>query len=250
MLSHPPSSQGDLLKDQGPEPSISRVWKEKIPYRESLALQEDLKKKALKSRRAFFLGFECPATITLGLRGKKEKDLRQAEGEYARQGIEIVPIKRGGQATLHSPGQLVLYPVMDLLQWKIRPRDFLSLLERITQETCRHYGVPLEKKEDSAGLFTHKGKVAFFGIHISNGVSQHGLALNVHNDLKLFELISSCGMSHRPHDSLQAHLQNSQQNHMARGPTEAKKPRSLTLKEVFNTWCEKASALFLNYACK
>ena len=242
MLSRPLScSQGAVSKEQKFKPSISWIWKGNIPYRESLILQEQLKQKALKSQRAFFLGFECPATITLGLRGKKETDLRQREEKYIQQGIEIVPIKRGGQATLHSPGQLVLYPVMDLLQWKIRPRDFLSLLEEITQKTCQHYGVPLKKQEDCAGLFTHKGKVAFFGIHISGGVSQHGLALNVNNNLGLFDMISSCGMSYRPHDSLKAYRA------CAHSPL-ALKLKPLDLKDVFNTWCKKASALFLKKA--
>ena len=79
-----------------------------------------------------------------------------------RNNIEVVTIKRGGQATLHSPGQLVIYPVMDLLKWKIRPRDFLSLLEKITQNTLKKYGIIAEKKENSAGLFTQVGKIAFF----------------------------------------------------------------------------------------
>ena len=213
------------MKNQNP--SLSRLWKGQIPYRESLALQEQLKQSAHKTQKAFLVGFECPATVTLGLRGQKETDLKQTEAEYAKRGIEIVPIKRGGQATLHSPGQLVIYPIMDLLKWKIRPRDFLSLLEEITQKTCQQYGVQVEKQENSAGLFTAKGKVAFFGIHVSQGVSQHGLSLSVQNDLKLFDLISSCGIAHRPHDSL---------SHQG---------VSASLEEIFNTWCNRAEPLFL-----
>lgn len=207
---------------------IKPIWKGLIPYRESLVLQEELKGLACKTRQAFFIGFECPACITLGLRGQEEKDLSDAVEEYKKKGIEIVTIKRGGQATLHSPGQLVIYPVMDLLQWKIRPRDFLSVLEKITVETLKEYGISAEKRESSAGLFTQKGKIAFFGIHISHGVSQHGLAVNVQNDLPLFDLIRSCGVSHRPHDSV--HSYNVQPE----------------LKEVFSLWCEIATSLFLN----
>ena len=212
------------MKNQNP--SLSRLWKGQIPYRESLVLQEQLKQSAHKTQKAFLIGFECPACITLGLRGK-ETDLKQTEIEYAKKGIEIVPIKRGGQATLHSLGQLVIYPIMDLLKWQVRPRDFLSLLEEITQKTCQHYGVQVKKQENSAGLFTEKGKVAFFGIHISQGVSQHGLSLSVQNDLTLFDLISSCGVSHRPHDSL------------------SNQGVSVSLEEIFNTWCNIAEPLFL-----
>lgn len=207
---------------------IDLIWKGRIPYRGSLALQKELKEQARKTRQAFFIGFECPACITLGLRGEEEKDLSGAVEEYKKKGIEVVRIKRGGQATLHSPGQLVIYPVMDLLQWKIRPRDFLSILEKITVGTLKRYGILAEKKENFAGLFTQKGKIAFFGIHISHGVSQHGLAINVQNDLRLFDLIRSCGVSHRLHDSVSSYNVQSE------------------LKEVFSLWCEIATTLFLN----
>ena len=206
---------------------VESVWKGKIPYRESLALQEQLKTQVYKTRQAFFIGFECPACITLGLRGEKEKDLSGTIENYRKKEIEIVAIKRGGQATLHSPGQLVIYPVMDLLQWKIRVRDFLSILEKITKETLKEYGISAEKKENSAGLFTQKGKIAFFGVHISSGVSQHGLAINVQNDLRLFDLIKSCGVSHRPHDSFQNYN------------------LCPDLEEVFLLWCKIAKSLFL-----
>ena len=208
--------------------SIQSIWRGKIPYRESLILQEQLKEQACKTGRAFFIGFECPACITLGLRGKKEADLSASVEEYQKRGLEIVTIKRGGQATLHSPGQLVIYPVMDLLQWKVRPRDFLSILERITQSTLKQYGIEAKKREDSAGLFTQIGKIAFFGIHISSGVSQHGLALNIKNNLQLFNLIRSCGVSHRLHDSFQQQGLQSD------------------LKEVFSLWCQIAKSVFFD----
>ncbi len=206
--------------------SIQSIWKGKIPYQKSLISQEQLKDQICKSQKAFFMGFECPACITLGLRGKKEKDLSSTIEEYKKKQIEVLTVKRGGQATLHAPGQLVIYPIMDLLKWKIRPRDFLSLLEQITITTLKEYGVSTEKTEDSAGLFTEKGKIAFFGIHISRGVSQHGLAINVRNDLALFNLIRSCGISHRPHDSFQNQGVCSD------------------LKRVFSCWCKTAKSIF------
>ena len=213
-----------MLKNQG---IIKSVWQGKIFYRNSLILQEQMKEQVYRTKTAFFIGFECPSCITLGLRGKEETDLSGTITEYQKQNIEIVTIKRGGQATLHSPGQLVIYPIMDLLQWRVRPRDFLSILEKITQNTLKKYGILVEKQEDSAGLFTQNGKIAFFGIHISGGVSQHGLAINVQNDLTLFNLIRSCGVSHRPHDSFQNY---------------GVQP---DLKEVFLLWCQIAESVFL-----
>ena len=224
------------------------MWKGTIPYRESLTLQKSLKKEIIETStdvdgsskvslnkeipKAFFIGFECPSCITLGLRGKEETDLNRAVEEYKKKEIDIVSINRGGQATLHSPGQLVIYPIMSLLQWKIRPRDFLSTLEKITQDVLEKYDLLAEKREDMAGLFTKKGKIAFFGIHISGGVSQHGLAINVQNDLNLFTLIRSCGVSHRPHDSFQNH------------------DLYPDLQEIFFLWCKKAKEIFSEHYLK
>ncbi len=202
---------------------IYSVWKGHIPYQKSITLQQEFKKKVKDNLQIFLMGFESPTCITLGLRGK-EQDLNQSAIEYQKKSIEIVSIKRGGQATLHSPGQLVIYPVMDLHQHKIRPRDFLSLLELITKDLLKDYNVIADKKETFAGLFTNHGKIAFFGIHISEGISQHGLALNVKNNLNLFKLIRSCGVQDRPHDSLQNQHPSSK----------------FLLEQVFSLWCKKA----------
>lgn len=198
------------------------IWKSKIPYMESLSLQEKLKTQIHKSRKAFLLGFECPSTITLGLRGTIQDDLQISQKECQSRGLEIVSIKRGGQATIHSPGQLVIYPILDLREWKIKPRDFLHLLEDITIRTFKRYNLLVEKKENSAGLFTNKGKIVFFGIHISGGVNQHGLSINVCNDLEFFKLIRSCGKAERSHDSFQ------------------NQGIDIGLENLFFTWCETA----------
>ncbi len=203
------------------------VWKGLIPYVQSLELQEQLKAKAKETPQAFFLGFECPTCVTLGLRGKTADDLVYTEEKYRKRGVLVISIKRGGQATLHSPGQLVVYPILDLRLWGLKPRDFLRLLEEVTKDTLAEYGVTANPSGDSAGLFTNDGKIAFFGVHISEGVSQHGLALNVVNDLSLFNLIRSCGEVQRKHDSLQ------------------KQGLSYSVKDVFFQWCQKAQSMFL-----
>lgn len=201
---------------------VQKIWKSKISYSKSLSMQEELKVQARKSQKAFFLGFESSATITLGLRGKLQDDIQISEEECKGRGLEIVSIKRGGQATIHSPGQLVIYPILDLREWKIKPRDFLHLLENITKITFKKYDLLVEKKENSAGLFTDHGKIVFFGIHISEGVNQHGLSINVSNDLNLFKLIRSCGKIHRHHDSFR------------------NRGIDVALKDLFFSWCETA----------
>ena len=203
------------------------VWKSIIPYSQSLILQNRLKDQTQKTKKAFILGFSCSKpVITLGLRGKVKEDLLKPPEECLKQGVDIISVKRGGQATIHAPGQLVIYPVVDLRSLKIKPRDFLRKLEAICIKAFKAYGLSLYKKEDSAGLFTNKGKIVFFGVHISGGVSQHGLSVNVQNNLKLFDLIKSCGLSQRPHDSFQ------------------KRKINTALNSLFFHWCAVAKKEF------
>ena len=196
-------------------------WKNSISYKESLQAQEELKNSCLKNFENFALGFECPATITLGLRGGKE-DLLLEEVEYQKKNIPIINIQRGGQATLHSQGQLVIYPIIDIKKNKMRVRDFIQFVELVTKKTLEQLDIQTHKEEDQAGLFTSKGKIAFFGIHVTQGISQHGLSLNVSNDLNLFNYIRSCGMNRRIHDKVSNYHPD------------------ISLQEVFNLWLKVA----------
>ena len=195
---------------------FQKVWENQISYLDSLKKQEELKAECLKTGRSFALGFHCPAVITLGLRGSEE-DLLFSQSEYKKKNISIISIKRGGQATLHSPGQLVLYPISNIKQNKFRVRDFVHFIEQTTRQVFTQLGVSVHKEEGQAGLFTQRGKIAFFGIHITEGVSQHGLAVNIHNDLSLFDSIRSCGVSRRTHDKLSNYC-------------------NITVQDFFNLW--------------
>ena len=177
------------------------IWKSQISYQESLRAQEDLKRICIQNHQDSVMGFECPTTVTLGLRGTSE-DLILSREELAQKGVPIVSIHRGGQATLHSLGQLVIYPIVNIQKVNMRVRDFMKFIEERTQKVLKAYGIESHKEEGQAGLFTSKGKIAFFGLHISHGVSQHGLAINVRNDLNLFSYIRSCGQKNRLHDCI------------------------------------------------
>ena len=203
---------------------LNPIWKGEISYLDSLKIQEELKDLCIKEKTDSAVGFECPSTVTLGLRGGKE-DLLLSQEEFEKRNIPIVSIKRGGQATLHSLGQLVVYPVVDIKKNKMRVRDFIHFIERVTQEVLQDLGISSHKEEGQAGLFTKKGKIAFFGLHITEGVSQHGLAVNVCNDLDLFSCIRSCGSAHRPHDCVSNY--HSQ----------------ITVRGVFDLWIQKVSSV-------
>ena len=125
---------------------FTACWKDSIPYNQSLQIQEGLKNSCLKHFENFALGFECPTTITLGLRGGRE-DLLLDETEYEKKNIPIVSIQRGGQATLHSQGQLVIYPIIDIKKNKIRVRDFIQFIELVTQKTLEQLDIQTHKEE-------------------------------------------------------------------------------------------------------
>ena len=205
--------------------SVIKEWKGVIPFSESLKAQEHFKGIALKG--AFcFLGFESKKpVITKGLRTKPE-DIVWSKEVLNQKHFEQYDLIRGGQATLHAPGQLVIYPIVSLSLLNLKMKDFIVLLESITQDVLIDLGIPCERLEKYAGLSTERGKIAFFGIHISEGVSQHGLSINVNNDLNLFSSIKSCGVLNRPHDRLSNH------------------GSKITSEQLFNLWVSKALIRF------
>ena len=208
-----------------PEYDIQSRWEGTIPFQKSLDLQEEGKSLAKKGK-GFFLGFEsCHGVISKGLR-TEEEDILWSDIQLRKKEISTISLKRGGRATLHAPGQLVIYPVIHLASFKWQIKDFILLLESITKDFLLDLGIASERKEKYSGLSTSQGKIAFFGIHVSEGVSQHGLSINVNNDLDLFHSIKSCGVKDRPHDRLKDHQ------------------ISFSTKELFEKWTNRAKPIF------
>lgn len=142
-------------------------------------------------------GMEFHPVITLGIRGDMATDLLPSHVD-----IPVVKTDRGGQATLHTPGQLVIYPMMDIKSHGIGVRDFVCLITKATSRLLSQYGI--ESFQGAApGLYTANGKIAFLGIRLDNGVVRHGLALNVFNDTTVFGSIKSCGVMAAKIDKIQ-----------------------------------------------
>lgn len=112
----------------------------------------------------------------------------------------IYEVERGGGATLHHPGQLVVYPLLRLAQHGLSPVSYLRLLEQVVIEILAEQGITAQARAGETGVWTGGDaaprKVASIGVAVREGVSLHGLALNVDNDLSDFKLISPCGFSH------------------------------------------------------
>lgn len=163
------------------------------------------------------LGFEYYPVVTLGKRSEADGELLWKPQELENQGIQVVETDRGGQATLHSPGQLVIYPLVPIRKLQISVRDFVRLLEEATIQWLLKFQIQSFRKED-AGVFTDKGKIAFIGIRVENGITRHGISINIANDLGLFSLIKACGQANR-------HLDSVFENNVG-----------IELKDTFNQW--------------
>ena len=185
-----PAKSIKILKANRNKKSFTCCWAGLIPFKKSLSLQESLK---AKKKPFYFLGFESQSpVISLGLRADESHILwsKKKQKEFD---LSSVKVRRGGEATLHAPGQLLIYPVLALPDLGLRVKDFIVLLQEITQSFLKEWQIKTHKGKDFAGLYTPNGKLAFFGIHISQSISQSGLSINIDNDLKLFSAIKSCG---------------------------------------------------------
>ena len=133
---------------------------------------------------------EHPNSVTLGRRATPS-DLHFPENYFAERGIKLQKINRGGLATAHEPGQLVVYPIIRLktknLHW------FADTFLNIVITLLADYGVDGYLKEGEPGVWVHNRKICSFGIALKKWVSCHGLALNMNNNLETFSTIVPCG---------------------------------------------------------
>jgi lipoate-protein ligase B len=160
-----------------------------VPYREALALQQRLRDaRQADAIRDTLLLLEHPPTYTRGRRAR-DGDLPHGEDWYRERGIAIEDSDRGGQVTYHGPGQLVGYPIM-----RVRSvHDFVATMEEAIVVALAEEGVHAEVRGGLTGVWAGDAKIASIGIHVSRGVTTHGFAINVDNDLEPFSWIRPCG---------------------------------------------------------
>lgn len=174
--------------------NISLQWLGCMEFSEAWRLQKQNGLKAKTHQEAFLMGVEHPEVITLG---RRLQSLSLQPQQNPSQ-IPTVQTDRGGMATIHNPGQLVIYPIVPLRALDFGVRDWVNFLLSVTQKTLSKCNIIISHK--NKGLFTEKGKIASLGIAVSKGISTHGVAINVSNDLSLFSLISACGVQNQPMD--------------------------------------------------
>lgn len=130
---------------------------------------------------------------TIGRSGSLENILVSREF-LDRQGIRSLKVNRGGNVTLHNPGQLVVYPVFNLAFLKKDIGWYLRSLEEVIIGALSRFGIHSERKKDRTGVWMKGDKIASIGIAVSKWVTYHGIALNINNDLSYFDYINPCGI--------------------------------------------------------
>jgi lipoyl(octanoyl) transferase len=188
----------------------------KVSYAEGLRVQE----RVVAARKAGAIGdtlllMEHPPVLTLG-RNSGRGNVLASDEELARRGVELYETNRGGDVTYHGPGQMVGYPIFDLrgdLPGKkgphLGPVDFVRLMEEVLIRACGEFGVMAQRVAKRTGVWTVAGgsvlekKIAAIGVHVSQGVTSHGFALNVTTELRDFQWIVPCGIADREVTSLE-----------------------------------------------
>jgi lipoyl(octanoyl) transferase len=166
-----------------------------IEYLKALEIQKELFKEVKnRSLRSALIFCRHYPVITVG-RSAKELNLKAAPEDLSGRGIPVLRSERGGDVTYHGPGQLVVYPIIALNDFKKDIRFFLRRLENTVISVLSEFGIEASLKDGLTGVWVGSRKICSIGITVRNWVSYHGLALNVRkNDLENFALIRPCGM--------------------------------------------------------
>jgi lipoyl(octanoyl) transferase len=153
----------------------------------------------IKARHAGFLEndlilmLEHPPVFTLG-RGCGRQNIIKDQEFLISQGVDIVPIERGGDVTYHGPGQLVVYVLIDLVSHGLDLRKFVSSLEEVLICAARDQDIIANRNSRNIGIWVNGDKLGSIGIAIRHGITFHGFALNVNIDLTPFQWIHPCGL--------------------------------------------------------
>jgi lipoyl(octanoyl) transferase len=170
-----------------------------IPYEEARALQTRIE----RARQAdevpdVLLLLEHLPVYTKGKRSDPA-ELGMGEDWYRMQGIEICETDRGGKVTYHGPGQLVGYPILSLRPYGDNVHEYVRRLERLMIDSLGTLGIEAEVIDGLTGVWVggrppEGRKIGSIGVHVSRGITTHGFAVNVNNDLQPFEWIVPCGI--------------------------------------------------------
>ncbi|EPB83659.1 lipoyl(octanoyl) transferase [Mucor circinelloides 1006PhL] len=197
------SCQGTLVKPINDKPIGYLTLPGLVKYDAALELQSYLVSRRHKitqntletSEPADMICFlQHPPTFTAGrrIRGKTEQE---EEERLKKLGADYYETMRGGQITFHGPGQLIAYPILDVRDYQLNVRCYVSRLEKTIIDCCAKYDIQANTTENTGVWVGQDKKIAALGVHLQRYVSSHGLALNCNVDLSWFDQIVPCGLS-------------------------------------------------------
>ncbi len=165
-------------------------------YREAWDLQSDLvaARKANTIDTNVVLLLEHPPVFTLGSNGGLN-NLTVSESFLKRAEIPVIQVERGGDITYHGPGQLIMYPIIDLHAARLTVVDHIENLEAVMIRTADDWGVKAERSATNRGVWVGSNKLGSVGIAIRHGICFHGMALNVNISLEPFGWMNPCGLN-------------------------------------------------------
>jgi len=167
-----------------------------VDYEDALRLQNRLAEARGEDKiEDVLLLLQHPPVITMGKSGKVQNVL--APQAIQDQGIKVIFTDRGGDVTYHGPGQLVIYPILNLRLHGLSVPGYVWKLEETVIRLLARYGIEAARVEKMRGVWVGKEKIAALGVHLSRWISKHGLALNVNTNLDPFDLINPCGTGRR-----------------------------------------------------
>jgi len=181
---------------------MDEVWSVRcglVPYTEAREAQRRLAAARHEGRIPdLLLLLEHPPVYTKGRR-TEPGELGMGEDWYRMQGIDVCETDRGGRVTYHGPGQLVGYPIMSLRPYGDDVRGYVRRMEQVMTSSLAEVGITAEVIESLTGVWVggrppEGRKIGSIGVHINRGVTTHGFALNVNNDLQPFEWVVPCGI--------------------------------------------------------
>ncbi len=167
-----------------------------VEYTTALELQRRLCQERRDGSRTddLLLLLQHPPVVTLG-RGTRSTSLPLSPELLRGLGFEVVEVERGGDVTLHGPGQLVGYPIFDLTHHRQDLHWYLRTLEAMLIDTLAAGGIAGRRREGLTGVWVEERKIASIGIHVKQWVTFHGFALNITTNLALFDRIVPCGIA-------------------------------------------------------
>ena len=156
-------------------------------YQDTLKIQESLREQVLSNpSHEYLILVEHEHVYTLVKNANYSNILNKA--------CDIIQTDRGGDVTYHGPGQLVAYPIINLKKRKIGVKSYVKMIEQLISNTLMYYGLETHVPIKETGVWVDDKKIASIGIHVSRGVTMHGLAININTDLSYFDNIISCGI--------------------------------------------------------